>query len=83
MTMITRQKQRAAKWLKVLYVFNNRVAKIVTAPDFTCGKSRDFPKWEIPPKLGNTGKYFIKKIYFDIFKLYRFYYVTVPFICDL
>ena len=65
--MITRQKQRAAKWPKVLYVFNNRVGKIVIARDFPCGKSRDFPKWEIPPKLGklgSTGKYFIKKIYY-------------------
>ena len=44
-----------------------RVGKILTARDFPCGKSRDFPGWEIPTKFGksgNTGKYFIKKIYY-------------------
>ena len=46
-----------------------RVGKILTARDFPCGKSWDFPGWEIHPKLeklGNTitGKYFIKKIYY-------------------
>ena len=66
-----------------------RVGKILTARDFPCGKSRDFPGWELPSKfvkLGNTGKYFIKKIYNifffckkNVFKLNSFYYVAVPF----
>ena len=46
---------------------SDSVGKILTALDFSCGKSRDFPGWEIPSKfekLGNTGKYFIKKIYY-------------------
>ena len=74
------------------FAFISRVGKILTARDFPCGKSRDFPGWEIPSKfgkLGNTGKYFIKNIYYifcvcffckkNVFKLYSFYYVTVPF----
>ena len=67
----------------------SRVGKILTTRDFPCGKSGDFPGWEIPSKfgkLGNTGKYFIKSIYYifffckkNVFKLYSFYYETVPF----
>ena len=68
--------------------------QILTARDFPCGKSRDFPGCEIPSKfgkLGNTEKYFIRKrstlffvvLFFlcknNVFKLFRFYYVTVPF----
>ena len=48
----------------------NRVGKILTARDFPCGKSRDFPGWEIPSKfgkLGNTGKYLIKILNFVVF----------------
>ena len=47
-----------------------RVGKILTAQDFLCGKSRDFPGWEIPSKfgkLGNTGKYLIKILNFVVF----------------
>ena len=32
-----------------------RVGKILTARDFPCGKSRDFPGWEIPSKFGKLG----------------------------
>ena len=37
-----------------------RVGIILTARDFPCGKSRD---GKYPKNLGNTRKYFIKKIY--------------------
>ena len=36
---------------------SDRVGKKLTARDFPCGKSRDFPGGEIPSKFGKIGKY--------------------------
>ena len=44
----------------------NRIGKKLTARDFPCGKSWDFPGWEIPSKI---GKYFTKKIYGGTFEI--------------
>ena len=72
---------QSAKYLGITITDNldcGRVGKILTARDFPCGKSRDFPGWEIPSNfenldiLGNKNSY--KKIYYIYIFFFKEYF---------